>query len=490
MAGPASTSTSARAGAWALALVLLAALAMRVWFAQGKGLVLDEFHSWFHATRPDFASFLATLRADNHPPLSFLVIAWSRDLFGDAELALRAPAIVFGMLELVLVGLCARRLGGRVALLACALLAASSLHLDFSTQARMYALFAVGITGACWALVRLLERDEVSRGAQAALALGLVGALHAHYFAVQYVAWSGLLTAVALGVSPTLRPRARALVAPLAVAVLACLPWYLTGLPEQLSHDLPPGGDDLGVLALAEAYVHLFFLNVRLGGGALRLLFLGGGLTICVLGAAGLVQLWRERTAPGERFLPALLGALAFIVPPAAWLVAGLASRSGFTWHYVLPSSAALAVLAATGARGRLGRAALGYALACAALLCVLNARGVGSEDYPGAIRHVLDGYQPGDAVIAVELQPALFPQGQPWSYYAPRLADDPPTPLVLNGVGLNDPSVLDDYERVWLVRTVLTDGHKLMKQLRERFPREERTDDFGFRPEVHLFSR
>jgi hypothetical protein len=393
------------------------------------------------------------------------------------------------VLELALVALCARRIGVRAPVVACLLLAVSSLHLDFSTQARMYALLALGVTGAACALIALLARDDAPRGARVALAGCLVVALHAHYFAVQYVGWMALVTLAALARSPTLRRRGRALVAPVVAAALLCLPWYLTGFRAQLAHDLPPGGDDLGLAGLAEAYVHLFYLNVRLGGGALRPVFLAGGAGVCLLAAVGLASLWRSSTAPGERYLAALLGALAFVVPPAAWALAQVAARAGFTWHYVLPSAAAVALLAAAGARGHAPRAVLAWVLASAALLCVLNARGPGTEDYPGAIRRVLAGHRPGDAVISVELQPRVFPQGQPWDYYAPRLASDPPARLALHdGFGLADPDVLRAHERVWLVRTALTDGHRLMVLLRGRYAQEERWEH-GFRPEVHLFS-
>jgi len=128
----------------ALFVLLVVALALRVAAALRKSLVLDEFHTWFHATRPSLQAFFETLELDNHPPLGFAAVALARVLFGSSELALRTPALLFGLVELVLLFVLARRLcAPRVALAATALLTLSSLHIDFSSQARMYALHSL-----------------------------------------------------------------------------------------------------------------------------------------------------------------------------------------------------------------------------------------------------------------------------------------------------------------------------------------------------------
>ena len=64
-------------GALLVGLVVGTAL-FRVGLAGSKSLVLDEFHTWFHATRTDFAAFFEALCEDNHPPLSFLVVGVAR----------------------------------------------------------------------------------------------------------------------------------------------------------------------------------------------------------------------------------------------------------------------------------------------------------------------------------------------------------------------------------------------------------------------------
>ncbi|MDH3593175.1 MAG: glycosyltransferase family 39 protein, partial [Planctomycetota bacterium] len=461
-----------------------------------KGLVLDEFHSYFHATRTSFGAFFDTLLADNHPPLSFLVLHAAQAVLGDGALALRAPAIVFGLFEIVLAGQLARRLpsaGGRIAALAMALLAASSLHLDFSTQARMYALHATCVTGLTLALHTLATTNESARSASVLLVLWSVLGFHNHYFFVQYATVAGVATLAVVALTPALRSRLRRFVLPVVATVLLCLPWLAWGFRHQWTHALPPGGDDAGLKGLLEAFVHLFFLNVRLGGPELRMLFIGCGAAAAACGALSALRLLATSREPAARALAVLLTATAFGVPLLAAVAASSLGRAGFTWHYVLPSAAALAVLladfaCAAGPLVRVRRAIVGVIGASALLLSVLHVTSRGTEDYPGAVEHVLATHRPGDAIVSVEWQPALFPQGQPWDYYAPRLAQGSPPPRArMSGFSVADPRDLAQAERVLVLRTSLPGDQHLMQLLLERFEVASRAD-FGFGVEVLEF--
>lgn len=485
-----------------LCAVLLAAALVRLWFAFHKGLVLDEFHTLFHASAANAASFFDGLRRDNHPPLSFLLVAAFRSALGDDEWALRLPALLFGLAEIALVWRIARRLGGAWApLLAAALLSASSLHLDFSTQARMYALHSLAVTALTATTLAVLEARAPRRLrlAQAAWAACVVAGAHDHYFFLYYAALlgAGILAARVLGAVP--RDRWRRFLVPAAVAALLCLPWYAWGFWPQLQHGLNPGGRDVGLAALGEALVHLFFLNVRIAGPELRLVFIAAGVALLGYAAYGL---WRalplgrrqERALPVPPPLPLLLGAVGFGVPAAATLVAALFPRAGFTWHYVLPSAPALALLAAAGFEGeirpRLHRAGLAAILGAATLLALLNAGSRGTEDYPGAVRSILADFEPGDAVISVECQPAHFAQGLPWDYYAPRLAapEGAPPRLAMDGAfHLARPAELARYGRVHVLCTSMPDDWPLMRLLYRGYDLREQ-ENFGYGVDALLF--
>jgi uncharacterized membrane protein len=484
----------------ALGAVFAVALAVRVVAAVRKSLVLDEFHTWFHATRPSTEAFFETLRLDNHPPLGFALVAVARLVLGTSELALRTPGVVSGMLELVLVAwLGTRACGRRVGLAATALLAASTLHIDFSSQARMYALHALAATVSLVATHALLVQDR-ARGAAWALALALTTAFHTHYFGGHYVLGLGLATLALAVLDAGVRARLGRFVLPVLGASLASLPWALTGFRTQLGHKLPPGGDDVSLAGLAEAFVHLFYINVRLGGEVLRLVFIACGGLMLVLGAAGALALWRD---PRRRVLGVLLATAAFVVPVEAWTVARLVPRSGFTWHYILPSAAPLALLAAHGALRAVPGAlrALPRALrvvhvatfmlvlALAVLLTGLNIVTRGTEDFRGAVTALLAQHEEGDAVISVEWQPKLFPQGQPYDYYAPRVQRDPPPRLACREYTLVEPRDLDGKQRVLMVRKSLPDNQHLMRLLREEFEVVE-TRLFGWALEFSVWKR
>ncbi|MEZ6018268.1 MAG: glycosyltransferase family 39 protein [Planctomycetota bacterium] len=473
-----------------LALVLILGAAVRVVAAIRKSLVLDEFHTWFHATRPDLTAFFETLRQDNHPPLGFLTVALARRVLGSSELALRTPALVFGALELgLLAWFGARHFGRARGLAAAALLAVSSLHVDFSSQARMYALHSLAALVTLIAGHALLTRERV-RGAQIVLALSLAVAFHTHYFGGHYALGYGVAAVALAAINPALRARLRRFIGPIAGATLISLPWALMGFRAQLEHALPPGGDDRSLAGLAEAFVHLFFLNVRLGGDDLRPAFIGAGLLVLILGALGTLAALRD---PRRRTLGTLLATGAFLVPAFAWAVSHAMPRAGFTWHYVLPSAAPLALLAAIGAgearAARLRQGAFAIAFGLAALLTVLNVRTHGTEDFRGAVAGLLARLQPGDKVLSIEWQPPLFPQGQPYDYYAPRVMSAPPPRMAASNYSLTDPSDLDGATRVLMLRKSLPSGQHVMKLLAEQFEISE-SEAHGYALDVIVWRR
>ena len=486
-------SSSHRTNCWVIGFVIGAAALIRIVFATRKSFVLDEFHSYFHATRDSVAGFFGPLILDNHPPLSFAIIAASRALFGESEFALRLPAIVYGLLELWIVARIAKRIGlTKAPALAVALLAASSLHLDFSTQARMYALHALAVTGLVEALLSTLAAPHEPIGkARFRVGLWLTVGLLNHYFFIQYGFWIALAGLIAMRGQ---WQRLKCLITPTLVAIALVSPWYLTGFREQLAHQLPPGGANIGLRSLAEAFVHMFYLNVRIGGPLLRIIFIASGALATIAAGLGFLKLYTNRSSAASRTTASLLGTVAFLVPIATTLTAAIFTRAGFTWHYVLPSAAALALLAAVNAeRSRLGRILLYCLIASALLLSILNAKSTGTEDYRAAVRTVAERFEPGDAVISVEWQPPLFPQGQPWNYYSKRLPLNfapPPTPLAMDfGFNLAHPTEIAQYHRIWVLSSYLPSGARLLRALRTKFTETE-SIRFGFQPTVLLFER
>ena len=94
-----------------------------------------------------------------------------------------------------------------------------------------------------------------------------------------------------------------------------------------------------------------------------------------------------------------------------------------------------------------------------------------------------------GTAVVVVEYQPAGFPNGQPWGYYAPRLAGQapPPGPLPMRGYHLARPKDVERFERFLVLRSALPDDARLLRELRARFG-EPVVENFGYGLDVFLF--
>lgn len=137
-----------------LPLLLLVGLVLRlpVLF---QGLWYDETFTARMVSLP-FQNLPDAILADVHPPLPYLLQWLTGRIIGSSEIALRLPALVFGVLGIYLVYRLAIALGLRKPLAECAALvvAAMPTAIYYSTEARQYALFTVLVLGA-W--ISLLE---------------------------------------------------------------------------------------------------------------------------------------------------------------------------------------------------------------------------------------------------------------------------------------------------------------------------------------------
>jgi len=475
-------------------LLFAVALALRLANAACGSLKLDDFHSLHHARAADLGSFFAVLRQDNHPPLSFLLVRAARAAFGEGAWALRLPALLAGLGTFVFVW----RLGSR---LACAqgraaavlLLTASTLHVEISSDVRMYALLALSSAGL---LEGLLARLEEGRGAWR-IALWTVVGLHTHYHFLYSLLALGSTTLL-LGLT---RPRYRsALPTCLGALVLGGLlsaPWYLTGFTEQLEHELAPGGSNASVAGLFEGFKSLVFMNVSVAGAALRWVGLGASallLVLTLLGGASSVRRAREENRPA---LAWLCLASALLVPVLAWVTARFTSRAGFDWRYLAGALPALCLVVgaegcATGRFARWRRAGVLVLGLCALAVALPNARDPGGENYRGAIQWVLARASSEDALVVADWQPVIFPHALAWDYYAPRLAPGRPLPHRLeytHDLSLAVPDELDGRERVFCCLRSLKNECGILRALRQRFAHEE-VKAFGRSVYVHVFTR
>jgi len=227
---------------------VLTAFVLRMLHLSDLSLWLDEGVTWWNATRE---SWTATALAEhNHPPVWWLVTRLSLAVFQPDEFGLRMPAVLAGMLSIVLAGLLARRLadparvpsrGGFVGLERGAVVwvvlfaSTGAFWIALSQEARMYAGLLAESLGLSLLYLRWLDRDRRST----LVAYGLLAsfALYTQYLAVLPILGHALHAFV-------LARRSRGDPVPVrflpffttvALAGLSFVPWFLWFLKE------PPG---------------------------------------------------------------------------------------------------------------------------------------------------------------------------------------------------------------------------------------------------------
>lgn len=484
-----------RSDALILAAITALALGLRLANAWCASLHLDDFHSLFHARAASLAEFFSGALQDNHPPLFFLVMRAARSLLGEGEFALRLPAVLCGAATVPLVWRLARRLDSRATQITAALLfACSSLNLELSADLRMYSLLTLAFAGFLEGLIELLERG---RGIVRTAVWAFVG-LHTHYHFVHCLVVTVAAAAVVLLWRPEVRRHLRSLVLALGIAGLFSLPWYALGFPAQLRHGLPPGGSAISPQRFLEGMVHLEYLNVRLGGPVLRWLFVGCGAIVLGLALLTGARIFLRRRAADGSPAELLLAAGAFALPAWSSAVAWLWPRAGYEWRYIAAAVAPLVVLVALGAHApgrfhRLRVGAAGLAIVAALWLSVLNVFDPGREDNRRAVGAILARARPGDAVVAAEWQPRIFPHSGAWNYYAPRLLGaGQSVPLLLaHCADFSFPpgTDLSPYRRVFFFGRSIPNQVPLLLALRAEFG-QETVESFGMSIQLVTFER
>ncbi len=174
--------------ALALCATVLIAGAVRVYKLDYQSLWSDEIFSLI-TTDPNLSvsEFWARVRADTHPPIYYLLLRLSSSVFGQSELAARAPSAVFGILTLCAAAMLPGSSLSRGARLALPLLIAASPGAAwYDREARPYALLlllSTLITLACLRFVSAMPGAVgKARGAIAMLTAAAVLASFTHYF--------------------------------------------------------------------------------------------------------------------------------------------------------------------------------------------------------------------------------------------------------------------------------------------------------------------
>lgn len=397
MSDPRAATPLARRALLVALAVVAAALALRVSGHLMQSLWIDEAVSSAQSSLPP-GDMLAAVAADNYPPLHNIVLAVMIALFGDGELALRLPSVLFGVLTVIAVGRLARDLyGQRAGLAAMGLVALSPIAIYYAQEARPYALFALLAVLSTGALTRAALRPWRSWRPGLAWAGWTALMLYTHYYAL-FVAfaqalWLGGLLWARRG-RPDAPPLARwAALGGLVAAAFA--PWLGTFLTRAsaVQAGFWIGRPDLDVLRHMAAW--------------------WAGWAFPALAALALTALLPRRAA--ERASDDAVAPWGADERAAAWLialivgcsvaipfVASLVAQPLLIRRYTIAAAVLLPVLAAGGlARLTAGRSASWFAIPAVALVALLA---------PTALRQQSDAPRPDWRGVAALVGPELAP--------------------------------------------------------------------------------
>ena len=322
---------------WTTAVALCALCAVSAWLRTrilGAGFWIDEGISVGIAHHP-LTSIPHLLREDGSPPLYYLLLHVWIGWFGDGERATHALSVIPAVACIPLAYWAGRSLFGRTAGWVCALLAAVDPYLTYYGQeTRMYALAAALsiVATAAFAHGILLGRGRYLP----LLVVSLVALLYTHNWGLFLFAGFAVATLVAG------REHGRAAAIAGAATLVLYLPWVPT-LLSQARHTGAPWAMRPGVHALVLAPASAFANDIAFGG-------------LAVAAALGLSR------ARGVRVPVALLVA-AEVTVVAAWLVSQVSPSWTTRYLAVVLGPVVLVIGAGLARAGRLGVAALVFAL-------------------------------------------------------------------------------------------------------------------------------
>jgi len=383
-----------------LTIILLLGFALRLYRLGAASIWLDETATIRLSKLPFSRLWLSAY--DSSPPLYYSIIKLLLPL-GQSEFALRLPSVLFGTATIAVIYLTGRKLAGPMAASAAALLLALSFpNIEYSQEARHYALLGFCLSLSLYGLVTLGTQWRDSGSGfnfsrficcgGGLYALGVLAALYTHNVAVFY--WLGTQCFFLAWWARPLRFATAGLgawfVLNLAVLLL-WLPWFLTTF-EVL---------DTGIFSwLPQADAGLAFDTWRAVHGfrAVPLAQPFADLMLLAFGLAGLYALRRNYA------LFALFAGLMVFSSVIIWAY-GFVSTPVFMLRTILWGTLPSCLLVSVGV-SRLPRTAATVAIA---VMLALYTVGVTTyfksnlgenENWRGAAKYFEEHWQPGDLLL------------------------------------------------------------------------------------------
>lgn len=297
---------------WLLVLLLLLAFGLRLHQIEAFGFWTDESLTPLRSSYPipqilqNEIIIQDIVTKDTHPPLYYLLIHFTRQLFGETDFAYRYPSLLAGLLLLPLLYQLGRRLHGRaLGLVVAGLTAVNPLHIWYAHEARMYTLYVLLLVGAAYALWRAISGGDLRRWLVVYLILAGLG-LYTHYTAVFLIAaqapfWLWLLWQ---------NGQKKLIIAGAVLAVLAAVPLIPYTVPR-LFTGAEANYTYVSPLTMLHDVIRFFSLGLTVDydqWGIILLTLLGLGLLLLGTYAAGS---WSTRAFLLSYLLAVVLGLMA-----------------------------------------------------------------------------------------------------------------------------------------------------------------------------------
>jgi uncharacterized membrane protein len=207
-----------------LVAILLLAFSLRIHDLGAESLWTDEGTSW-RLAKQGISAIIENRSQTVNPPLYFIILHYWVRVFGDSEVSLRLPSVLFGLLSIPMI----YKIGSaifdkKVGALASLLLAIAMIHIRYSQEARGYSLMALLALVSMYYFIGILQTPSLARSTGYVIATGLL--LYTHFYGLLIVLCQNIYYLTILTFSSDDTPlRLRSWILTQAILFLSFMPW-------------------------------------------------------------------------------------------------------------------------------------------------------------------------------------------------------------------------------------------------------------------------
>lgn len=140
-------------------LILILGLLLRL-VNLNQSLWFDEAINVVYARDSSLIFYLSSyIIGDFHPPGWFFILWIFTHILGTAEIIVRMPAVIFGVMTIYLTYLIGREFSKKTGLIAALLMSLAPLHIYYSQEARPYALGALAVSLSSYFFLKFLQKS-------------------------------------------------------------------------------------------------------------------------------------------------------------------------------------------------------------------------------------------------------------------------------------------------------------------------------------------